>query len=52
MQTIRADRALTTEGWRGDVVGKSFRDVLDGKLAIRVANRKAEQPLEFIEVDD
>ncbi|MEZ6090147.1 MAG: HRDC domain-containing protein [Pirellulaceae bacterium] len=40
------------QGWRGDVVGKSFRDVLDGKLAIRVANRKAEQPLEFIEVDD
>lgn len=40
------------KGWRGEVVGQSFRDVLAGRLAIRVANHKAAQPLEFIEVDD
>jgi len=45
-----APKPALLRGWRGDVVGKAFRDVLDGKLAIRVANRQAEQPLEFIEV--
>ena len=38
-------------GWRGDVVGRSFRDLLSGQLAMRVKNRRAEQPLEFISVD-
>lgn len=40
------------QGWRGEVVGKSFRDVIEGKLAIRVSDRHADQPLEFIEIDD
>ena len=36
-------------GWRGDIVGKTFRRLLAGNLAIRVANVKEAQPLEFIE---
>lgn len=36
-------------GWRGEVVGRSFRDLLAGRLAIRVADVAAEQPLEFIQ---
>lgn len=35
-------------GWRSEVVGKSFRDLLSGELAIRVADRNADEPLEFI----
>jgi ribonuclease D len=37
-------------GWRGEVVGKSFQDLLAGRLAIRVVDRNEEQPLEFVEV--
>lgn len=36
-------------GWRSEVVGKSFRDLLSGDLAIRVADRNADVPLEFID---
>ena len=39
------------KGWRGEIVGKSFRKLLAGELAIRVADVKEQQPLEFIEVD-
>jgi ribonuclease D len=37
------------QGWRGDIVGKSFRKLLSGDLAIRIADVNEEQPLEFIE---
>ncbi len=37
------------QGWRGDIVGKSFRRLLAGELAIRIADVSEEQPLEFIE---
>ena len=37
------------KGWRGDIVGKTFRRLLAGDLAIRVANVKETQPREFIE---
>ena len=37
------------QGWRGEIVGKTFRRLLAGDLAIRVANVKENQPLEFIE---
>lgn len=40
------------KGWRGEIVGKSFRKILAGELAIRVANVREPQPLEFIEVDE
>lgn len=40
------------KGWRGDIVGKSFRQILRGELAIRVANVKESQPLEFLPVDE
>ncbi|KAA5546868.1 ribonuclease D [Roseiconus nitratireducens] len=38
-------------GWRGEIVGKTFRKLLSGDVAIRVANVRKEQPLEFIEID-
>lgn len=37
------------KGWRGEIVGATFRKILAGELAIRVANVKETQPLEFIE---
>lgn len=40
------------QGWRGEIVGKSFRKILAGDLAIRVANVHEPQPLEFIEVGE
>jgi len=39
--------ALLT-GWRGRIVGEPFRDLIQGKLAIKVADPHAVQPLEFI----
>ncbi len=40
------------QGWRGEIVGTAFRDLLAGRLAIRVANVREPQPLEFIAVDE
>ncbi|MFK8110940.1 MAG: ribonuclease D [Rubripirellula sp.] len=37
------------KGWRGEIVGKTFRRLLAGELAIRVADVTETQPLEFIE---
>ncbi|MDC0279165.1 HRDC domain-containing protein, partial [bacterium] len=37
------------QGWRGEIVGKTFRRILDGELAIRVADVSETQPLEFID---
>ncbi|TWU54645.1 Ribonuclease D [Rubripirellula tenax] len=37
------------KGWRGEIVGKTFRRILAGELAIRVADVNETQPLEFIE---
>ncbi len=42
--------ALLT-GWRGEIIGKTFRKLLSGEAAIRVANVRREQPLEFVELD-
>lgn len=39
------------QGWRGDIVGKSFEKILDGKLAIRVADVTEDQPLEFFDCE-
>ena len=39
------------KGWRGEIVGKTFRKILAGELAIRVADVKETQPLEFVETD-
>ncbi|WP_419190056.1 ribonuclease D [Stieleria marina] len=38
------------KGWRGEIVGKTFRRILAGELAIRVADVTETQPLEFIDV--
>jgi ribonuclease D len=37
------------QGWRGEIVGKTFRKLLAGELAIRVADVNETQPLEFID---
>lgn len=39
-------------GWRGKIVGEPFRAMLEGKLAIKVADPRASQPLEFIPIAD
>lgn len=39
------------QGWRGEIVGTPFRELLAGRLAIRVANVRETQPLEFIDVE-
>lgn len=39
------------KGWRGDIVGSSFKKILNGKLAIRVADVTEDQPLEFFDSD-
>jgi ribonuclease D len=38
------------QGWRGAIIGAPFRELLAGRLAIRVANVREHQPLEFIDV--
>ncbi len=38
------------QGWRGEIVGKTFQKLLSGQAAIRVANVRKEQPLEFIDL--
>lgn len=37
------------KGWRGEIVGKTFRRLLKGEIAIRIADVSESQPLEFIE---
>ncbi|MBB3209023.1 ribonuclease D [Rhodopirellula rubra] len=39
------------QGWRGEIVGKNFRKILAGKLAIRVADVTEDQPLEFFDCE-
>ncbi len=39
------------QGWRGKIVGEPFRSLLSGQLAIRIANVREAQPLEFISLD-
>lgn len=38
------------QGWRGKIVGEPFRQLIQGKLAIKVANPRENQPLEFVPV--
>ena len=35
------------KGWRAEVVGQTFEDLLDGSLVVRVGKPRAEEPLEF-----
>jgi ribonuclease D len=39
------------QGWRGKIVGEPFRELIQGKLAIKIADPHENQPLEFIRVD-
>lgn len=36
------------QGWRADVCGELFKEVLDGKIAFRVADPHSEHPLKFV----
>jgi ribonuclease D len=36
-----------TQGWRAEVCGDLLTDVLDGRIALRVNDPKAEYPLVF-----
>lgn len=36
-----------TQGWRAEVCGQLFQDVLDGKIAFRVADPHSDHPLKF-----
>lgn len=36
------------QGWRGRIVGEPFRDLLRGRLAVKVADPNAKQPLQFV----
>jgi len=42
-----ADPPHLASGWRAEVVGRKIDDLLEGKLAIAIADPKAEQPLLF-----
>lgn len=42
-ETVRLE-----EGWRREIVGESFRDLLSGKMALRIAGVNREQPLELV----
>lgn len=35
------------KGWRAEVIGQTFEDLLDGSLVVRVGKPRAEEPLEF-----
>jgi ribonuclease D len=35
------------EGWRAEVVGRLFDDLLSGKMAVRIADAESEHPLAF-----
>jgi ribonuclease D len=41
-----------TEGWRAEVCGDLLEDVLDGKIALRVADASSDHPLIFERVAD
>ena len=36
-----------TQGWRAEICGQLFQDVLDGKIAFRVADPHSDHPLKF-----
>jgi ribonuclease D len=38
---------LLADGWRAEVVGLVFENLLEGKLSIRIRDPKSDQPLEF-----
>ena len=44
----RGEIPVLLQGWRGKIVGEPFRELIQGKLAIKVADPHAVQPLEFI----
>ncbi len=44
------DMPRLLEGWRGEVCGSVLRDVLAGRISMRVADAFAEAPLEFTRI--
>ena len=38
-------------GWRSEVIGNSLRDLLQGKIAIRIKDPMSDYPLQFDDVE-
>jgi ribonuclease D len=43
---------LLMDGWRKEVCGTLLTDILEGRVALRVINPKAEAPLAFVKCDE
>ena len=48
LQNAGDGSAALARGWRGEIVASTLRKVLSGQLAIRVADVREPQPLEFV----
>lgn len=46
-----AERPRLSNGWRGEVCGDLLKDVMDGKVSLRVADPSSDHPLVFERVD-
>jgi ribonuclease D len=44
-------KPLLATGWRARIIGQTIEDIIDGSIAIRVNNPRAEDPLDLIRVD-
>jgi ribonuclease D len=42
---------LLAQGWRAEVVGRLIDDLLSGKLAVRIHDPHADEPLAFERLD-
>ena len=43
----QGDSPRLANGWRGEICGDLLRDVLEGKVSVRVADAKSDHPLVF-----
>jgi ribonuclease D len=46
----KGDEPHLMQGWRGEILGKSLLEILDGKRQVRVKNLKSANPLVFEEI--
>lgn len=44
-------KPLLATGWRAHIIGKTIEDIIDGTIAIRVNNPRADDPLNLIRID-
>jgi ribonuclease D len=48
LEGFDAEPPALARGWRAEVVGRVIDELLQGQLAVRIANPLAEQPLDFL----